>query len=105
MILHVVSLKWAEGVGEADVAGVEAALDGLAALPGVESLVRGANLGFNPKTAATCDYGFVLRLADAEAMRAYMEHPRHVELGVRLAPLVESLKSLQLESPDEPRAT
>jgi len=105
MIVHVVSLKWAGGVGEEEIAMVERALDGLAELPGVESLVRGPNLGFNPRTAATCDYGFVVRLTDAAAMRAYMDHPRHLELGERLAPLLAGLMSLQLEDPGEPSST
>jgi Stress responsive A/B Barrel Domain len=100
MIVHCVSIKWSEGTGEERVAAVTAALDEIAELPVVESLVRGPNLGFNPKTAGTCDYGFVVGLADAEAMRSYLDHPRHRALGELLAPLVASLMSLQLEAAD-----
>jgi hypothetical protein len=101
MIVHVVSLKWVGGVDEQQIATFTAGLDAIAQLPVVESLVRGPNLGFNPKTAATCDYGFVVHMADAEAMRSYLDHPQHQALGEMLAPLVESLTSLQLEAPDE----
>jgi Stress responsive A/B Barrel Domain len=101
MIVHCVSIKWGEAAGEEQVANFTAALDAIAQLPVVESLVRGPNLGFNPKTAATCDYGFVVHLADAEAMRSYLDHPQHQALGELLAPLVTSLTSLQLEAPNE----
>ncbi len=98
MIVHNVSLKWKEGVGPDDVAAVDAALDRLAGLPGVESMLRGANLGLNPATAATCDYAFSVRLADREAFQAYLGHPDHAALGVMLAPLVEGRMSAQLSA-------
>ena len=105
MIVHCVSIKWSEAAGEEQIAAFTAALEALAELPSVESLVQGPNLGFNPKTAGTCDYGFVVKLADAEAMRSYLDDPRHQAVGELLAPLVASLMSLQLEAPDEPAAT
>jgi len=96
MIVHNVSLRWNANVTPADVAEVDAALDGLAALDGVESLLRGPNLGLNPATAATCDYAFTVRLTDEEAFAAYLAHPDHIALGELLAPLVAERMSAQL---------
>lgn len=104
MIVHCVSIKWSEAAGEEQIAAFTTALEEIAELPVVESLVCGPNLGFNPKTAGTCDYGFVVHLADPEAMRSYLDHPQHQALAALLAPLVASLTSLQLEAPDEPSA-
>ena len=104
MIVHCVSIKWSEAAGEDEIAAFTAALAELDQLTVVESLVQGPNLGFSPKTAGTCDYGFVVQLADAEAMRSYLDDPRHQEAGQLLAPLVANLMSMQLEAPDEPRA-
>jgi len=98
MIVHTVSLKWNANVAPADVAEVDAALDGLAALDGVEGLLRGPNLGLNPATAATCDYAFTVRLADESAFEAYLAHPDHVAVGELLAPLVAARMSAQLRA-------
>lgn len=96
MIVHTVSLKWKDGVGQDEIAAVDRALDGLAALPGVESMLRGENLGLNPATAASCDYTFSVRLTDADAFGAYLEHPDHLALGRLLAPLIAARMSAQL---------
>jgi hypothetical protein len=97
MIVHSVSLKWNDGVGPAEIAAVDAALDQLAGLEGVEGLLRGKNLGLNPATAATCDYAFTVRLADEGAFQAYLAHPDHAALGNLLAPLVAERMSAQLQ--------
>jgi hypothetical protein len=96
MIVHNVSIKWNANVGPADIAEVDAALDALPTLDGVESLLRGPNLGLNPATASTCDYAFTVRLADESAFAAYLSHPDHVALGELLAPLVAARMSAQL---------
>jgi hypothetical protein len=98
MIVHTVSLKWNGNVTPADVAEVEAALDGLAALPGVEKLLHGENLGLSPATASTCDYAFTVRLTDEAAFAAYLAHPDHAALGNLLAPLVAARMSAQLRT-------
>ena len=67
--------QWNPNVTPADVAEVATALDGLARLDGVESLLHGENLGLNPATAATCDYAFTVRLTDEESFAAYLAHP------------------------------
>jgi hypothetical protein len=98
MIVHNVSLKWNPNVTPADIAEVDAALDGLAGLDGVESLLHGENLGLNPATASTCDYAFTVHLTDESAFQAYLSHPDHVALGELLAPLVGERMSAQLRA-------
>jgi hypothetical protein len=98
MIVHTVSLKWNDAVGPAEIAAVDAALAQLAALPGVEDLLHGENLGLNPATAATCDYAFTVRLTDESAFQAYLSHPDHAALGTLLTPLIESRMSAQLRT-------
>ena len=98
MIVHNVSLKWNANVGPADLAEVDAALDGLATLPGVESLLRGKNLGLSPATASTCDYAFTVRLTDESAFAAYLAHPEHVALAELLGSLVAERMSAQLRA-------
>jgi hypothetical protein len=98
MIVHTVSLKWNANVAAADVEEVDAALQKLAALPEVESLLHGANLGLNPATAATCDYTFTVHLTDESAFKSYLSHPDHAVLGELLAPLVAERMSAQLRT-------
>lgn len=98
MIVHNVSLRWNANVGPADVDEVAEALDGLAALDLVESLIHGKNLGLNPATAATCDYAFTVHLADEAAFAAYLAHPDHLSLVELLAPLVAERMSAQLRT-------
>ena len=98
MIVHTVSLKWNENVTPADVAEVEAALDGLPTLGAVEELLHGENLGLNPATAATCDYAFTVRLKDEASFAAYLAHPDHVAVGELLGPLVAARMSTQLRA-------
>ncbi len=96
MIVHNVSLKWNADVGPADIAEVEAALDRLVGLDGVESLLRGENLGLSPATASTCDYAFTVRLKDEESFAAYLAHPDHIALAELLGPLAAARMSAQL---------
>jgi hypothetical protein len=98
MIVHTVSLRWNPNVAAAALAEVDAALDQLATLDGVESLLHGKNLGLNPATAATCDYTFTVNLADEAAFEAYLAHPDHVSLAELLAPLVAERMSAQLRA-------
>lgn len=96
MVLHNVSMKWKDDVGPEQIAAVSAALDRLAALAEVESLLHGENLGLNPATAASCDYAFSVRLEGPAAFRAYLAHPAHAELGELLAPLIAERMSAQI---------
>jgi hypothetical protein len=98
VIVHNVSLEWKDGVGEEEVAAVGAALDKLGALAEVEFLARGPQLGLNPATADTCDYGFSIHLTDRAAMAAYLVHPDHAALGELLAPLIAGRMSVQIEA-------
>jgi hypothetical protein len=98
MIVHNVSLKWNPNVTPADVAEVDAALEALANLEGVERLLHGQNLGLNPATAATCDYAFTVHLADEAAFAAYLAHPDHIALGELLVPLAAARMSAQLRA-------
>lgn len=98
MIVHNVSLKWNPNVTPADIAEVDDALDALAALPCVEGILHGPNLGLNPATAATCDYAFTVRLTDESAFADYLAHPDHIALGERLISLAAARMSAQLRA-------
>lgn len=98
MIVHNVSLKWNANVTPADVAEVDAALDALARLDGVEGILHGENLGLNPATAATCDYAFTVRLKDEASFAEYLAHPDHIALGELLIPMAAARMSAQLHA-------
>lgn len=76
MINHVVLISWKSGT---DASTIAAAMSDLRALgeriPGVELVAAGEALAEGPYT-----HGLLVRLADAEALQAYLKHPAHEEV-------------------------
>ncbi len=68
-----------DGIADADLANIAAALDELpVAVPAIRTYRHGANLGVSPM--ANCDYAIVATFDDVDGWRAYDTHPRHLEV-------------------------
>lgn len=94
MIKHVVIFNWREDVTEADISAV---LEQLRALPGaidaLEDYLVAPDLGL---TEGTGDLAIIATLASPEALRTYLDHPRHVVLATRLRAMAESRTAVQV---------
>lgn len=94
MIKHIVIFKWGEDVTEAE---ISAAVEGLRALPGVidalEDYLAAPDLGL---TEGTGDFAIVATVASPEALRTYLDHPRHVEVVARLRAIAASRTAVQV---------
>ena len=72
MFRHVVLFKWADGVGDDQVAAVTEALR---ALPPKVPAMRAYDVG--PAVDGTHDYAVVADFDDEDGWRSYDEHPDH----------------------------
>ena len=96
MIRHVLVITWTPGATDEQKQRVN---DQLATLPplmhGLRSYTFGPDIGVNPGTA---DMAIVADFDDADAYRAYRDHPAHVDVVKRLInPIVEQRGSAQFE--------
>ena len=72
---HVVMFRWADDVEPDHVTGVRAALDALpGAIAGIRGFVHGSDVGVSE---GNFDYALVADFDDADAWRAYRDHPQH----------------------------
>lgn len=96
MIKHIVIFKWREDVSETDVAAV---LEDLRALPSaidaLESYLAAPDLGL---TEGTGDFAIIATVASAEALRRYLDHPRHVAVATRLRAMAASRTAVQVSA-------
>ena len=94
MIKHIVIFKWREGVTDVEVSEV---LEELHALPGaieaLESYLAAPDLGL---TEGTGDLAIIATVANAEALRSYLDHPRHVEVVTRLRAMAAGRTAVQV---------
>ena len=88
MIQHIVLVKWKPGTDEEQVLSAFAQARHLPnEIAGVESIVIGRNRG-NQEHGFT--HALIVRLADEEALRRYLDHPvRRRYLAEQLAPIEE----------------
>lgn len=96
MIKHIVIFKWREDVTEADVSAV---LDDLRALPdaidALEDYLAAPDLGLSEGNG---DFAIVATLANAEALRSYVDHPQHVAVVTRLRAMADSRTAVQVSA-------
>jgi hypothetical protein len=96
VIKHIVIFKWRKGVTDAEIAEV---LDELHALPGtidaLESYLAAPDLGL---TEGTGDLAILATVASAEALRSYLDHPRHVAVVTRLRAMAASRTAVQVSA-------
>jgi hypothetical protein len=96
VIKHIVIFKWREDVTDADVSAV---LDDLRALPdaidALEDYLAAPDLGLSEGNG---DLAIVATLADAEALRRYVDHPQHVAVVTRLRAMAESRTAVQVSA-------
>jgi Stress responsive A/B Barrel Domain len=94
MIAHVVTFVFNPETGPDDVAEVTALLD---ALPGqievLQDYRHGPDLGL---TAGNGDFAIVATVADEAGLRAYAEHPAHVEVVTLLRAMAASRTAVQI---------
>jgi hypothetical protein len=82
MIRHIVLFRWREGVTGADVAAVQAGLDGLPpAIPAIRSYVHGPDLRLGE---ASWDYGIVADFDDAAGWEAYDTDAVHAKVRAEI---------------------
>ncbi len=95
MIRHVVIFRWKPGTAASAVDHLEDGLRGLpAAIPQLRRYVFGRDLGL---VEGNGDFGVVADCDDEAGWRAYLDHPRHVEVvRERLRPLMEQRVAVQL---------
>lgn len=96
MIKHIVIFNWREGVTDADISEV---LDELHALPSaidaLESYLAAPDLRL---TEGTGDLAIIATVANAEALRRYLDHPRHVAVVARLRAMAASRTAVQVSA-------
>lgn len=81
MITHVAVFRWKPGTDVADVAAFAAALDEMVPrIAAIRGYRHGPDIDAND---GTWDYAVVAEVDDVEALRAYLEHPAHVEVTER----------------------
>lgn len=99
MILHLASFTWKEGVTDAQVEAVTAALLTLPdRIPELRSYVVGPNLHLRPGGR---DYAVAAILDDAAGLDAYLDHPAHVAaVEEHIAPLIAERAAVQLPLAD-----
>jgi hypothetical protein len=94
VIKHIVIFKWREDVTETDVSSV---LDDLHALPSeidaLEDYLAAPDLGL---TEGTGDLAIIATVASPDALRSYLDHPRHVQVVTRLRTMAESRTAVQV---------
>jgi hypothetical protein len=94
VIKHIVIFKWREDVTEAEISAV---VEDLRALPGMidalEDYLAAPDLGL---TEGTGDLAIIATVASREALRTYLDHPRHVEVVARLRTMAASRTAVQV---------
>jgi hypothetical protein len=94
VIKHIVIFKWRADVAEADISAV---LEDLRALPGaidaLEDYLVAPDLGL---TEGTGDLAIVATVASPQALRSYLDDPRHVEVVTRLRAMAETRTAVQV---------
>jgi hypothetical protein len=89
-VLHIVLLRMRpDAQHEAIEVALDAARDMAAAVPGVLAVVAGPDLSVEG-AADGHTHAVVVTLADVAARDAYLDHPAHLAVGRRMAPLVVS---------------
>ncbi len=98
-VQHLVVLRWKDGTTPADVAAIEAELDGLPAkVPTLVDYRHGPDLVLGE---GRWDFGIVATFADEEGWRAYDGHPDHHHLRTDvLGPHVAERAAVQIRSGD-----
>ena len=98
MIQHIVLLKWKAGTTDQQVDAVFAQAEKLVnGIDGVERITLGRNVG-------DADHGFthafIVNLADADALRNYLEHPlRNTYLSDAINPIEE--ERIEIDVPQD----
>jgi len=95
-LTHVALFTWKPGVTDSD---VEALCTGLATLPDLIPQLQGYRFGPDAGlTDGNADFAVVAELADADAYRAYADHPAHRDVIDRLLkPLLDRRAAVQLD--------
>ncbi|MGI8686316.1 MAG: Dabb family protein [Acidimicrobiales bacterium] len=96
MLRHVAMFTWAEGTSEAQVAELQRALRDL---PGLISELRDYRVGSDAGLApGNWDFVVVADVDDADGWRAYIDHPAHQRVLVKLLrPLLGDRAAIQFE--------
>ncbi len=94
-VRHVAVFRWKDGVGDDDVARIDAALAALPAqIPSLRAYHHGADLGLGE---GRWGYGIVAECDDAEGWRAYDAHPAHQQVVVEVIhPCVAERAAVQI---------
>ncbi|MEV8272231.1 Dabb family protein [Microbacterium sp. NPDC077184] len=99
MILHLVSFRFREGVTDADVERLTAALHEMAAgIPVLLSYVAGPNLHLRP---GGMDYAVTAIVARPEDLDIYLDHPAHLAVySAHLSDMITERAAAQLPLTD-----
>lgn len=94
MLLHVVTYRWRDGVGDDQVERLLAALRELPGrIPQIRSYRFGSDLGLAELNG---DFAIVAEFDDEPAWRAYLEHPDHLEAVELVKVMVDARTAVQL---------
>lgn len=97
MLRHVVIIRWQDGTSAEEVEEIAAAVRELPrSIPFLRAVVCGPDLGLAPDNN---DFVTIVDVDDAQAWRDYQQHPAHVALGSRVAPLLARRTAVQFELP------
>ncbi len=94
-VMHMVWVRFNEGVPAERVAGHIAAVLGLAGrIPGILDARGGANF---TDRAGGLTHGLLVTLADRASLPAYLNHPEHLRVLGTLTPDVAELRAMDIE--------
>jgi hypothetical protein len=96
VITHVAVFRWKPGTEGARVAAFSAALDEMVPrIPAIRSYRHGRDIA---ATDGTWDYAVVAEVDDVDALRAYLDHPAHVEVTERhLVGILDAVVRVQID--------
>ncbi len=89
MIKHVVLAKFKLGVTMEQIAELKKSM---AALPGKIPEIKGYDFGQDVRPEKTVDFALVSTFQDLAAVKRYLVHPDHAEVGRYIRSLSESLQ-------------
>ena len=94
-MLHVALFTWHDHVTTDEVADITVGLRALPEqIPALQRYEVGPDLGIREGTA---DFGVVARVADADGLRAYLEHPAHKAVTDKMKSMIATRTAVQIE--------
>jgi Stress responsive A/B Barrel Domain len=101
MIVHVVMMKFKDGVTDAQISEIEA---GLEALPGQILEIQSYEFGRDVvRSERSCDFALVSVFANLDTLRHYQEHPAHLAVVKKIRAACADIWAVDYETAPIPK--